>query len=71
MPEGADAGKGPVELRALRIQDGWLGDINTGRIAAYSQFQGEKSTASWFPNEEVAEAWAGFSFPEGESTREE
>ncbi|MGI9244223.1 MAG: alpha/beta hydrolase [Verrucomicrobiales bacterium] len=64
LPESLDSETEPVELRELRIEDGWLGDVETGRIASYTRFKGEKSTASWFPNEEVAKAWTGFSFPE-------
>ena len=67
LAESVDPKEGSVKLRNLRIQDGWLGDISTGRIAAYNQFEGEKSTASWFPTEGVAKAWAKFSFPDGSS----
>jgi hypothetical protein len=64
LPEATDAEKGPVKLRELQIENGWIGDLKTGRIAACSRYQGKQSTVSWFPNEEVAEAWARFSFPE-------
>lgn len=67
LAESVDPKEGSVKLRNLRIQDGWLGDISTGRIAAYNQFEGEKSTAPWFPTEGVAKAWAKFSFPDGSS----
>ncbi|MEM7011843.1 MAG: hypothetical protein AAF585_10205 [Verrucomicrobiota bacterium] len=64
LPESPASENGRIELRELRIEDGWLGDIKTGKIAPYSRFKGRKSTASWFPNEKVATAWTGFCFPE-------
>ena len=67
LPETPAAGKGAVELRDIRIEDGWLGDIETGRISAYAEYDGEKAAASWFPNEAVAKAWAGFSYPEAKN----
>jgi len=64
LPQDPFAKIGPVKLRELRLQDGWLGDVETGTIGAYGWFEGNKSEASWFPNEDVAKAWARFSFPE-------
>ncbi len=64
LPEHPGSKTKAVELRDLQIEDGWFGDVETGRVATYQNFKGEKSNASWFPNEAVAKAWREFSFPE-------
>ena len=44
------------------IEKGWLGLIDSGALAPYAKFEGDKSTASWYPNQEVANAWINFAF---------
>lgn len=56
LPEGA------AELRDVRIEQGWLGDVESGQIAPYDAFGGSRSQACWFPNEQVAAAWVKFAF---------
>lgn len=63
LPVASNPEKGPVKLRAIEIESGWLGDIKTGAMAPYSVFKGKQSTASWFPNVQVARAWFEFAFP--------
>lgn len=69
MPKDADPAKGPVALLTLETSHGWLGDIPTGWVAAQSRFTGSKSKASWFPNEETAEAWSLFCQPSEETVQ--
>ncbi|TWU03514.1 hypothetical protein [Neorhodopirellula pilleata] len=53
------------ELKPIMIEDGWLGanyDVEAGgrqhlKIAPYSEFQGDKSTANWLMDEQFAKAW--------------
>ncbi len=70
LPQKADSGPGPVELRDLEIEKGWLGEIKTGKTASYREFENEKSTASWLPNEAIAKAWSEFSFPPKHSSKD-
>jgi len=60
LPGDADPCEGPITLLDPVIEQGWLGNTETGRIAACAEFEGDKSQASWFPDEEVARAWAGY-----------
>ncbi|MGI9240250.1 MAG: alpha/beta fold hydrolase [Verrucomicrobiales bacterium] len=69
LPKSKIAAQGAPELREIDLQAGWLGDVETGAIARYHEFGGSKSTASWFPSEEVARAWVQFSFPERTRSR--
>lgn len=46
-----------ASLRPLPDNAGWLGDLDTGQIAPYSQFSGSKSAASWLPDEAAARGW--------------
>lgn len=64
LPEGA------VELRDVRVEQGWLGDVETGQIAPYDAFGGDKSRACWFPSEQVAAAWAKFVFSRPSASHE-
>ena len=60
MPDGADPKKGPVKLRDVDLEKGWLGNVKTNEIAPYGEYKGDKSKASWFPNADVAKAWKEF-----------
>ncbi|MCX7047749.1 MAG: hypothetical protein NTX50_19965 [Candidatus Sumerlaeota bacterium] len=58
-PEGADPRTGPVALKPLAPQDGWLADNASWksglvRIAPARQFQGAIATSSWLPGEDIA-----------------
>jgi hypothetical protein len=59
---GENAKQNPVKLRNIEIEKGWLGSIDSGDLAPYEKFEGDKSTASWYPNQEVANAWTKFAF---------
>lgn len=57
VPSDADFKKGPAKLRDVVEADGWLGDIETGDIAPFKDFKGDKAKAAWLPNESVAREW--------------
>ena len=42
---------------------GWLGNHQTGEIATWSAYTGDKTAASWFASNAVAENWRGFRKP--------
>jgi hypothetical protein len=44
-------------LRTLDEQAGWLGDHDTGEVAAWPDYGGDRTTASWFPTADVARQW--------------
>lgn len=44
-------------LRALREEDGWLGDLTTRNVSAWSTYVGDRRAASWLPTQPSAEAW--------------
>ncbi|MEM1296757.1 MAG: sulfatase-like hydrolase/transferase [Verrucomicrobiota bacterium] len=69
MPANANPTHGPVELRELSVDSGWLGEIETGVITPYQNFPGDASKASWFPNQTVAKAWVQFSKPSTPQTQ--
>jgi hypothetical protein len=46
-----------ASLRPLPDTTGWLGDIDTGEIAPYSQFLGQRTAATWLPDEAAARGW--------------
>ena len=53
---------GPVKLRDVKQEDGWLGDRastegNFATIGSWADYKGDKATASWFPNRAVASVW--------------
>ena len=62
LPNSNDAVKRPVKLREIELSAGVLGDNQSGDFAAFESFKGMKATASWFPNDDVARAWARFSY---------
>ena len=55
-------------LKPVEISSGWLGatyDVEKGgrqqlEIAPYAKFTGDKSTASWLPDEEFAQKWQAY-----------
>jgi hypothetical protein len=65
VPADADPRKGPVTLKALRAEDGYLGknwDAETGgyqtlAAAPFASFTGDKSIASWLVNAAYAADW--------------
>lgn len=67
LPVTTGSPKGPIKLRDVRLENGWLGEIDTGAIASYAQFDGKRSIASWFPTEKIARAWVKFAFPNRQS----
>lgn len=64
LSPGADPRGGPVALRPIDTGRGWLGENESGRIAARPSFPGDPAVASWFPTAAVAAAWQSFSFPD-------
>lgn len=56
------------KLKPVTIEEGWLGaayDVEKGGrqlldIAPYAEFEGEKSTANWFPGEAFAKIWQSY-----------
>ncbi|MBA4018082.1 MAG: hypothetical protein C0483_12990 [Pirellula sp.] len=68
VPSDADPRQGPITLRPLAIESGYLGqnwDAAKGGhqqlpIAAYAEFAGDKSTASWLLNKAYADDWQEF-----------
>ncbi len=62
LPADASALDAAVNLRDLRLEDGWLGDLRTisntwAAIAPWAEFAGDRSKAAWFPNRAVAFIW--------------
>lgn len=68
VPSDGDATKAPVKLNPLAIEKGWLGQNwspNPGAfqslsVAPYTDFQGDKATASWLINAAFASEWQAF-----------
>jgi hypothetical protein len=65
LPADANAVSGPVKLKDLNVEDGWLGDRSTwegnfATIASWADYKGDKSTAVWLPNSYVASVWRAF-----------
>lgn len=65
LPADADPRKGPVTLREVKVEEGWLGDRSTWEsafpaVAPYAQFKGDKQTAIWLPNRKVTYVWRAF-----------
>lgn len=62
IPAEVDPAAGPVPLKPLRLEDGWLGDRETttgqwAAVAPYDEFKGDRSQAVWLPNRAVAYVW--------------
>jgi hypothetical protein len=65
VPADADAAAGPVKLKPLRLEDGWLGDRTTwdsqfATIAPWAEYKGDKAAAVWLPNRAIAYLWRAF-----------
>jgi hypothetical protein len=48
---------GSQKLKAIDVSQGWLGNINTRKVAPTKQYTGSTSEAAWLPNEEIAQKW--------------
>ena len=64
-PADADPTRGPVKLKQLTLESGWLADnaswtSGLTRIAAYGDYQGDKSAASWLPDQDLAFIYRAF-----------
>ncbi len=62
IPKDWDPRSGPPKLRAMRQEDGWLGDRasvegNFATVAAWADYRGDKSLATWLPSRAVACVW--------------
>ena len=51
---------GPVRLKQLRREEGWLGNPITHTIAPFRDYPDKAKEAIWLPNEEIARAWKGY-----------
>jgi hypothetical protein len=61
---GAPAG-GRVELKALKPEDGWLGDRSTwdgnfAAVAPWADYRGDRAAAVWLPDRKLAFLWRSF-----------
>lgn len=57
----------PTPLATIPLERGWLGDVSTwGKdrmlpaIASWQDFNGDRSTACWFPSRRTAAVWRAF-----------
>jgi hypothetical protein len=57
LPADVDLSKGPPQLNDIRIEAGWLANPLTLEIAEFAKYDGDKSQATWLPNEASALAW--------------
>ncbi len=57
LPADVDLSKGLPKLNDIRIEAGWLANPHTLEIAEYAKYAGDKSKATWLPNEASAVAW--------------
>jgi hypothetical protein len=62
----ADPTNGPVQLKPVVLEEGWLGDRATTNgayptVAAWADYKGDKAAASWFPDRATAEVWRAWS----------
>ena len=68
VPKEADPRQGPVALKALDVESGYLGqnwDAATGgyqalSVAPFASFSGDKATAAWLINADYAADWQAF-----------
>ena len=47
-------------LQDMKLEDGWLGNLNSGNVSPASKYAGEKEAASWLPDEVTALKWKEF-----------
>ena len=62
IPDDWDPRSGPAQLVEMKQEDGWLGDRSTmgshmATVASWSDYQGDKSAAAWFPDRATAYVW--------------
>lgn len=62
IPGDWDPRSGPAPLIEMNQEDGWLGDRSTmgshmAKVASWSNYQGDKSAAAWFPDRATAYVW--------------
>jgi hypothetical protein len=66
LDPAADPTNGPVKLRPVVAEDGWLGDRSTAAgtfatVAAWGDYKGDRAAAAWFPDRATAEVWRAWS----------
>lgn len=66
LPTDADPSQGPVTLKPIKLEEGYLGDRNTtegnfATVASWADYKGEKEKAVWFPDKATAEVWRAWS----------
>ncbi len=59
LPAGADAAEGPVTLRTIPEEDGWLADPTSWdsgltHIAPWDEYEGDRAAAVWLPDADTA-----------------
>ncbi len=62
IPKDWDPRSGPAQLVDMKQEDGWLGDRSTmgshmATVASWSDYKGDKSAATWFPDRATAYVW--------------
>jgi hypothetical protein len=62
LPAEADTRTGLPKLRDLKLEDGWLGDIDSvsnwwATVAPWPEYKGDRARAAWFPNRAAAYVW--------------
>ena len=57
LPADVDLSKGLPKLNDIRIEAGWLANPVALEIAEYAKYAGDKTKATWLPNEASALAW--------------
>jgi hypothetical protein len=62
LPDRSPATGELIPLRAVSLEDGWLGDRRTidstfAAVCPYTEFEGDKRHAVWLPNRKVAYVW--------------
>ncbi len=63
-PQTGDPSKGPVKLKELKEEDGWLVDQNSWEsgltyVDSYSNYKGDKKSAGWVLNKNIAYVYRG------------
>ncbi|MFO7958210.1 MAG: hypothetical protein R6X33_14075 [Candidatus Brocadiia bacterium] len=59
LPEEADGREGPVDLKTIPLEDGWLADPTSWdsaltRIAPWDEYEGDREAAVWLPDADTA-----------------
>jgi hypothetical protein len=57
LPADVDLSKGLPKLKAVRAEDGWLGNTRNLEVGAFQSYNGDKKKAAWLPDKTAAEAW--------------